>query len=58
MFVLGKSFQPNQLLFVGKAVAFPSEADSWACPQTYDLAGKAWQGQTLERITKIRKLRP
>jgi hypothetical protein len=30
---------------------------AWSCPQTLDYAGKAYQGQTLEFIMDIHKLR-
>jgi len=33
-------------------------ATDWAYPQTLDCAGKACEGQTLQHITKICKLRP
>ncbi len=62
--VLGKPFQPS-LMFVGKPRSTPqSEAPH---PRVKRLkgaslrkaqAGKACQGQTLQLITKIRKLRP
>jgi hypothetical protein len=35
-----------------------SRAGSWPYPQTLDKAGKACQGQTLQFIANINKLRP
>jgi hypothetical protein len=54
-------------MFAGKAIAYSREGtfqvlhsrvDPWPYPQTLDSAGRARQGQTLQLITKIRKLRP
>ncbi len=58
MFAPAKPLQLSQM-FAGKALqVLHSEVGPWPYPETLDLAGKACQGQTLELITKIRKLQP
>jgi hypothetical protein len=65
VFVPGNPFQ-RSLVFADKARTYLSEprfrystniVGFWPYPQTLDLAGKACQKQTLQLITKIRKLR-
>ncbi len=65
VFVPGKLFQPS-LMFVGEARSLPqngapercfTRVGFWPYPETLDQAGKASQGQTLQLIVKICKLR-